>query len=151
MLAAAADELAQAITELRELARGIHPAILSDRGLPAALEALAGRSPTPVDVEVGLEERLPPPIEAAAYFVISEALANVAKYAEASFVRVSVSRENGHARVEVADDGRGGADPAGGSGLRGLADRVEALDGWLEVESVPGEGTRILAEIPLEG
>ena len=151
MLAAAADELAQAITELRELARGIHPAILSDRGLPAALEALAGRSPTPVDVEVGLEERLPPPIEAAAYFVVSEALANVAKYAEASFVRVSVSRENGHARVEVADDGRGGADPAGGSGLRGLADRVEALDGWLEVESVPGEGTRILAEIPLEG
>ena len=151
MLAAAADELAQAITELRELARGIHPAILSDRGLPAALEALAGRSPTPVDVEVGLEERLPPPIEAAAYFVVSEALANVAKYAEASLVRVSVSRENGHARVEVADDGRGGADPAGGSGLRGLADRVEALDGWLEVESVPGEGTRILAEIPLEG
>jgi PAS domain S-box-containing protein len=149
MLAAAADELAQAITELRELARGIHPAILSDRGLPAAIEALAGRSPTPVDVDVGLDERLPAPIEAAAYFVVSEALANVAKYAEASLVRVSVSRENGHACVEVADDGRGGADPTAGSGLRGLADRVEALDGRLEVESAPGEGTRIRAEIPL--
>jgi PAS domain S-box-containing protein len=150
MLAAAADELAQAINELRELARGIHPAILSDRGLPAAIEALAGRSPTPVDVEVGLEERLPAPIEAAAYFVVSEALANVAKYAEASLVRVSVSRENGQARVEVADDGRGGADPRAGSGLRGLADRVEALDGRLEVTSVPGEGTLIRAEIPLD-
>jgi PAS domain S-box-containing protein len=150
MLAAAADELAQAITELRELARGIHPAILTDRGLPAAIEALAGRSPTPVDVDVGLEERLPAPIEAAAYFVVSEALANVAKYAEASLVRVSVSRENGQARVEVADDGCGGADPRAGSGLRGLADRVEALDGWLEVTSVPGEGTLIRAEIPLD-
>jgi PAS domain S-box-containing protein len=149
LIAAAADELAQAINELRELARGIHPAILTDRGLPAAIEALASRSPTPVDVEVGLDERLPAPVEAAAYFVVSEALANVAKYAEASLVRVSVSRENGCARVEVADDGRGGADPSTGSGLRGLADRVAALDGRLEVLSAPGEGTRILAEIPL--
>src|SRR5213078_1208864 len=148
ILDAAADELAQALEELRELARGIHPAILTDRGLDAALEALAARAPLPVEIERG-EANLPPPVEAAAYYVVSEALANVAKYADASSVRVSVAQQNGMARVEVSDDGVGGADPAQGSGLRGLADRVGALNGTLEVESARGAGTTIRARIPL--
>ena len=147
LLNGASEELAQALEELRELARGIHPAVLSDRGLSAALEALAGRAPLPVEV-LAPEERLPPPVEAAAYYVVSEALTNVAKYAQASAVGVRVTRLNGHAVVEVADDGVGGADPLNGSGLRGLADRVEALDGRLHVESAPGRGTVIRAEIP---
>jgi PAS domain S-box-containing protein len=147
LLGGASDELAQALEELRELARGIHPAVLSDRGLSAALEALAGRAPLPVQV-LAPDERLPPPVEAAAYYVVSEALTNVAKYAQASSVGVRVTRMNGQAVVEVADDGIGGADPVNGSGLRGLADRVEALDGRLHVESSPGRGTVIRAEIP---
>ncbi|HEX2045841.1 MAG TPA: histidine kinase [Gaiellaceae bacterium] len=147
LLKAASDELALALEELRELARGIHPAVLTDRGLGAALEALAARSPLPVDLAL-TDERLPEPVEAAAYYVVSEALANVAKYADASAVAVTVARRNGSALVEVADDGVGGADPTRGSGLRGLADRVEALDGRLRVESSPGAGTRIRAEIP---
>jgi PAS domain S-box-containing protein len=147
LLGSASEELAQALEELRELARGIHPAVLSDRGLSAALEALAGRAPLQVDVRAP-DERLPPPVEAAAYYVVSEALTNVAKYAQASSVGVRVQRLNGHALVEVADDGVGGADPLGGSGLRGLADRVEALDGRLHVESAPGQGTVVRAEIP---
>ena len=147
LLGSASDELAHALEELRELARGIHPAVLSDRGLSAALEALAGRAPLPVDV-LAPEERLPPPVEAAAYYVVSEALTNVAKYAQASTVGVRVTRLNGSAVVEVADDGVGGADPLQGSGLRGLADRVEALDGKLHVESAPGRGTVVRAEIP---
>jgi PAS domain S-box-containing protein len=147
LLTGASEELAQALEELRELARGIHPAVLSERGLAAALEALAGRAPVPVDVTVP-PERLPPAVEAAAYYVISEALANVAKYAEASAVEICVTRQNGRAVVEVADDGVGGADPTRGSGLSGLVDRVEALDGILKVESTPGAGTRIRAEIP---
>jgi PAS domain S-box-containing protein len=147
LLGSASDELAQALEELRELARGIHPAVLSDRGLSAALEALAGRAPLPVEVLVP-DERLPPPVEAAAYYVVSEALTNVAKYARASSVDVRVTRLNGRALVEVADDGIGGADPLHGSGLRGLADRVEALDGRLHVESSPGKGTVVRAEIP---
>jgi PAS domain S-box-containing protein len=149
LLGQASDELAQALEELRELARGIHPAVLSDRGLSAALEALVSRTPLAVDLEL-LNDRLPEPVEAAAYYVVSEALANVAKYAEASSVAVSIASVNGHAVVEIADDGRGGADPAKGSGLRGLVDRVEALDGRLHVESPAGEGTRIRAEIPCE-
>jgi PAS domain S-box-containing protein len=149
LIASSADELAQAIEELRELARGIHPAVLTDRGLPAALDALAGRSPTPVQVDVQLEDRLPEPVEAAAYYVVSEALANVAKYAQASSVTVSVCRENGYALVEVADDGIGCARAGAGSGLRGLADRVEALDGRLEIVSPAGAGTRLRAQIPL--
>ena len=147
LLGQASEELAQALEELRELARGIHPAVLSDRGLSAALEALVSRTPLAVDLEL-LDDRLPEPVEAAAYYVVSEALANVAKYAEASSVAVSIASVNGHAVVEIADDGRGGADPAKGSGLRGLVDRVEALDGRLFVESAPGRGTRIRAEIP---
>jgi PAS domain S-box-containing protein len=147
LLGQASDELAQALEELRELARGIHPAVLSDRGLGAALEALVSRTPLPVELEL-VEARLPEPVEAAAYYVVSEALANVAKYAEASSVAVSIASVNGHAVVEIADDGVGGADPAKGSGLSGLVDRVEALDGRLEVESPPGKGTRIRVEIP---
>jgi PAS domain S-box-containing protein len=147
LLSGASEELAHALEELRELARGIHPAVLSERGLGAALEALAGRAPVPVAVNVP-EDRLPAPIEAAAYYVISESLANVAKYAQASAVDVNVVRRNGRAIVEVADDGVGGADSGRGSGLRGLADRVEALDGVLRVESPPGQGTRVRAEIP---
>jgi PAS domain S-box-containing protein len=147
LLGSASEELAQALEELRELARGIHPAVLSDRGLSAALEALAGRAPLPVEI-LAPEERLPPPVEAAAYYVVSEALTNVAKYAQASSVDVRVTRLNGHAVVEVADNGVGGADPLQGSGLRGLADRVEALDGRLHVESAPGRGTVVRAEIP---
>jgi PAS domain S-box-containing protein len=147
LLDGASQELAQALEELRELARGIHPAVLSERGLSAALEALAGRATLPVEFSAP-PDRLPPAVEAAAYYVISEALANVGKYAQASSVEVSVSRLNGRAIVEVADDGVGGADPTRGTGLRGLADRVEALDGVLQVESEPGVGTRIRAEIP---
>lgn len=149
LLDASADELAQALTELRELARGIHPAVLTDRGLEAALETLAARAPAPVEVRVDLGARLPATVEAAAYYVVSEALANVAKYAQASAISVSVERADGWALVEVADDGIGGADPSLGSGLRGLADRVEALDGLLEVESGSGWGTRVRARIPV--
>jgi PAS domain S-box-containing protein len=147
LLNGASEELAQALEELRELARGIHPAVLSERGLSAALEALAGRATLPVEFSAP-SDRLPPAVEAAAYYVISEALANIGKYAQASSVEVNVSRLNGRAIVEVADDGVGGADPNRGTGLRGLADRVEALDGFLRVESEPGVGTRIRAEIP---
>jgi signal transduction histidine kinase len=149
LLAGAGEELKLALEELRELARGIHPAVLSDRGLQGALEALAGRLPIPVELGDAPHERLPAPIEAAAYFVVAEALTNVVKYAEASQASVSVVRQNGHAVVEVRDDGVGGADPGRGSGLRGLADRVSALDGRLELESPPGEGTVLRAEIPV--
>lgn len=149
LLEASRDELAQALEELRELARGIHPAVLTDRGLDAALEALAARSPLQIDIN-GPAARLPAPVEAAAYYVVSEALANVAKYAQASAVEVTVERMNGMAVVEVSDDGVGGADPLRGSGLRGLADRVASLAGKLDVQSPPGVGTRVRAEIPLE-
>jgi signal transduction histidine kinase len=149
MVAEAQRELTQALEELRELARGIHPAVLSDRGLGAAVEALAVRSPLPVRVVEVPEERLPAAVEAAAYFTISEALTNVAKYAAASEATVAVRRTNGHAEVEVADDGVGGADPERGSGLRGLADRLGALDGTLSLDSPPGSGTTLRAEIPV--
>lgn len=149
LLDAASEELAHALAELRELARGIHPAVLTDRGLGPALDALVARTPLPVEVEDGLgDERLPGPVEAAAYYVVSEALANAAKYAEASAVAVTIRRVNGTAIVQVRDDGCGGADPAAGTGLRGLRDRVEALDGRLVVESHPGDGTMIRAELP---
>jgi len=149
LLEASREELAQALEELRELARGIHPAVLTDRGLEAALEALAMRSQLPVEIK-GKPGDLPPQVEAAAYYVVSEALANVTKYAQASAVEVTVERRNGMARVEVADDGVGGADPLRGSGLRGLADRVASLSGKLDVQSPPGAGTRVRAEIPLK-
>ena len=149
LMSAASEELTHAIDELRELARGIHPAILTDRGLGPALEILASRIPLRVEITNEVDERLPPPVEAAAYYVVSESLTNVTKYAEASAVEVRLSRRNGVARVEVVDDGVGGADASRGSGLRGLADRVEALDGRLGVESSPAAGTRVWAEIPL--
>jgi signal transduction histidine kinase len=151
LLTAASEELTQAIDELRELARGIHPSVLTERGLGPALELLAKRAPLKVKVVNDLgDERLPSSVEAGAYYVVAESLTNVAKYADASSVQVHVGCVDGSVRVEVVDDGVGGADAALGSGLRGLADRVEALDGRFGVESAPGEGTRVWAEIPLE-
>jgi signal transduction histidine kinase/integral membrane sensor domain MASE1 len=149
VLSVAQDELQQGLAELRELARGIHPAVLTERGLGPALDALLARAPIPVEIEELPDERLTATVEAAAYYVVAESIANVGKYARASRATVSISRSNGRARVTVADDGVGGADPARGSGLRGLAARVEALNGRLGVDSPPGRGTRINAEIPL--
>jgi signal transduction histidine kinase len=148
LLDRAREELDTSLEELRELARGIHPAVLTDRGLEPALEALTSRAPLPVTLDVE-SERLPGPVESAAYFVVSEALTNVAKYAQASHATVAVRRVNGRVTVEVADDGVGGADAAGGSGLRGLADRLAALDGKLLLDSPAGHGTRLHAEIPV--
>jgi signal transduction histidine kinase len=148
MLDEAVAELQSSLDELRELARGIHPAVLTDRGLEAALRTLADRAPVPVDVTCSMPDRLPAGVETAVYFVVAEALTNVAKYAQAEHATVRVTGRDGTALVEVADDGRGGADVAAGSGLRGLADRVAALDGRLEVASPPGGGTRVRAEIP---
>lgn len=148
MLEEARGGLRAALQELRELSQGIHPGILSERGLGPALQELAYGAPLPVRLAVANEQRLPEPVEAAAYYVVAEALTNVAKYASASAVTVSVDRRDGSAVVEVADDGVGGADAARGSGLRGLADRVEALGGTLDVESPRGAGTRLRAEIP---
>jgi signal transduction histidine kinase len=147
-LASAQDQLAKGLEELRELARGIHPAVLTERGLGPALQGLFARAPLPVEITELPEERLAGPAEAAAYYVVAEAITNVAKYARASYVTVSIRRSNGTATVVVTDDGVGGADPALGTGLRGLADRLEALDGRLEVDSPTARGTRISAEIP---
>jgi signal transduction histidine kinase len=149
LLDQAQEELQTSLGELRELARGIHPVVLSERGLCPALEALASRAPVPVTVEADARERLPEPVETAAYFVVSEALANVAKYAQATHASVVVRRSNGQVTVDVSDDGVGGADAARGSGLRGLADRVSALDGSLSLESPAGHGTHVHAEIPV--
>ena len=148
LLAEAEDELHAALDELRELARGIHPAILTDQGLAAAVRSVAERSAVPVTIVALPEVRLGEPVEAAAYFLISEALANVAKYARASNVSVSVARRDDLAVVDIEDDGVGGADPRRGSGLRGLHDRIQALDGDLSLHSPSGRGTRIHAEIP---
>lgn len=148
LLDGALAELHLALGELTELGRGLHPAALAERGLGPALRQLAERSPVPVKLALALNGRLPEPVEAAAYFVVSEALANVAKYAGASCARVNVDRLDGALAVEVADDGVGGADPEAGSGLRGLADRLAALDGRLGLESAPGAGTTIRAVIP---
>jgi signal transduction histidine kinase len=150
LLDAAQQQLSDALLELRELARGIHPAVLTDHGLGAAVDSLARRSPVPVEVTEVPEARLPAPVEAAAYYIVAETVTNVAKYAAASAVTVAVHPQNGYMVVEVSDDGVGGADPADGSGLRGIADRVEALHGRLRITSPAGQGTRIVAEIPLE-
>jgi signal transduction histidine kinase len=147
-LSAAQDQLAQGLVELRELARGIHPAVLTERGLGPALQALVNRAPVPVEIAELPEERLAAPVEAAAYYLVAEAITNAAKYAHASNVTVSVRRANGRATILVSDDGVGGADPGLGTGLRGLADRVAALDGCLDVDSSTERGTRISAEIP---
>jgi signal transduction histidine kinase len=148
LLSASRTELAASLAELRQLASGLHPAVLSDYGLSVALEALAARAPLPVRLVVKLDARPPAPVEVAAYYLVAEGLTNVAKYACASAATVDVARVNGRLVVEVADDGVGGADPGGGSGLRGLADRVEALDGRLRVSSPPAGGTTIRAELP---
>jgi signal transduction histidine kinase len=147
LLDASLEELNEATSELRELARGIHPAVLTDRGLDAALNGLAGRSPVPVELVATPDERLPSPVESAVYFVVAEALTNAARYAQARSVSVSVMRTNGQVDVQVSDDGVGGADPAHGSGLRGLSDRVAALDGRLELTSA-NDGTTVRARIP---
>ncbi len=144
----AGEQLAQGLEQLRELARGIHPALLTDRGLKAALAALASRAPFPVGIDV-TDERFAQPVEVAVYYLVSEALTNAAKYAEPTAVSVTVERTEDRLTAEIADDGRGGADPASGTGLRGLADRVEALGGRLRIDSPPGAGTRIRAELPL--
>jgi signal transduction histidine kinase len=141
-------ELDQALDELRELARGLHPSALSERGLDAALEGLAERAPLPVELETTPSERLPDPVESASYFVVAEALTNVAKYARATRASVHVTRADGRVLVQVSDDGVGGADPMRGSGLSGLLDRVSALGGTLEVDSPPGKGTTVRAAIP---
>jgi PAS domain S-box-containing protein len=148
LLERANEELAEALAELRELARGIHPAILTDRGLVPALEMLAARPNVPVELSAPLEDRLPQQVEAAAYYLVAEALTNASKYSQATHVRVKVTHGDGGAIVEVADDGVGGADERGGTGLRGLCDRVEALGGTLDLVSPPGAGTTLRARIP---
>jgi signal transduction histidine kinase len=142
-------ELAEASEELRELARGIHPAVLTERGLGPAITALADRAPFPVEIVELPEERLPSAAETTAYFTVSEALTNIAKYAQASHASVRLATENGSLVVEVRDDGVGGAEASTGSGLSGLADRVGAIDGELAVVSPPGEGTLVRAVLPL--
>jgi signal transduction histidine kinase len=148
MVDSASGRLSSALAELRELARGIHPTILTDQGLAPAIEALATRAPLPVEADVVVTGRLAEPVEAAAYFLVAEALTNVVKYAQASYVDVRIRRENGEVRVDVADDGVGGVDVGAGSGLRGLQDRLAAVDGELDIDSPAGGGTRLSARIP---
>jgi signal transduction histidine kinase len=142
------EELATSLQELRDIAGGLHPAVVSGHGLNVALESLAAHAPVPVRLNVDLDERLPEPLEVAAYYLVSESLANIAKHAHATSASIGVARANGHVVVEIADDGVGGADTERGSGLRGLADRVEALDGRMRVWTPRGHGTRVRAEIP---
>jgi PAS domain S-box-containing protein len=148
LLGEAGEELSRALEDLRELARGLHPAVLTQRGLGAALETLAARAPLPVELGVDLNGEAPPAAEAAAYYVISEALTNVAKHACASRAEVRATLAADRLAVEVSDDGAGGASLAAGSGLQGLSDRVEALGGRLRVTSAPGDGTTVRAELP---
>ena len=148
LLAVAQEDLTRGLAELRELARGIHPVVLTERGLGPALHALLARAPVPVEIAALPERRLPAPVEAAAYYVVAEAITNVGRYARASGATVDIRHADGTTTVTVSDDGVGGADPARGSGLRGLAARVEALDGHLHVESVPDHGTRVVAVLP---
>jgi signal transduction histidine kinase len=149
-LSRVADGLAGAMEELQEISRGIHPAVLARGGLTAALRTLARRSAVPVLLEVRAETALPEPVEVAAYYIVSEALTNTAKHAHASVAHVFVEARGGVLGLSVRDDGRGGADPSRGSGLIGLTDRVDALGGTIEVESVSGEGTTLLVTLPIE-
>jgi signal transduction histidine kinase len=149
-LSRVADGLTGALEELRELSRGIHPAILSEGGLGPALKALARRSVVPVELELDVQARLPEPVEVAAYYVVSEALANAAKHARASVAQVQAQARDGLLHLSVRDDGVGGAAPEGGSGLVGLADRVEALGGTIEVHSPAGQGTRLQIDLPID-
>jgi signal transduction histidine kinase len=148
-LAVARAELDAALEELRELARGIHPSILTDQGLEAALAAVAGRSTVPIELDIDSCGSLPLSVQTTAYFVVLEALTNASKHADADRIEVRLAVGEGHAMVEVCDDGSGGVDPARGSGLSGLADRVSALGGTLEIESPAGAGTTIHARIPV--
>jgi signal transduction histidine kinase len=145
-----ASDVDRVIEELREIARGIHPAILSEGGLGPALRTLARRSALPVELGRVVDERLPEPIEVAAYYVISEALTNATKHAQASGVDIEAAAQNGTLRLSIRDDGVGGAKPASGSGLLGLRDRVEALGGSIEIISPRGQGTHVIVELPLE-
>ena len=147
-LAAARAELAAALEELRELARGIHPSILTDRGLEAALAAVAGRSTVPVELDLDSCTGLPLSVQTTAYFVVAEALTNASKHAHCDRIEVRLALDQAHALIEVRDDGSGGVDPAHGSGLRGLADRLSALGGTLEIDSPTATGTTIRARIP---
>jgi signal transduction histidine kinase len=144
------EDAKQVLQELRELVRGIHPAVLTDRGLDAAISAVAGRSPIPVGVDVSIGDRQPDEVEGTAYFVVVEALTNIAKHSGATEANVSLKRERGWLKVLVEDNGRGGADPEKGTGLKGLRDRILALDGKFRLESPVGQGTRVLVEIPCE-
>ncbi|HEY1356910.1 MAG TPA: GAF domain-containing protein [Thermoleophilaceae bacterium] len=150
LLTTAREELALALDELRELARGIHPAILGEHGLGPALEVVIARTPVDAQLTALPRMRLPESVEAAVYYLVAEALTNVTRHAQASAVTVAVTRTKDIARVEVHDDGRGGARVGGGSGLRGLADRVEALGGSFELDSAAGAGTTVAASIPVE-
>jgi signal transduction histidine kinase len=149
-LSRVATGLADAVAELQELSRGIHPAILTQGGLGPALRTLARRSAVPVELDVSIDTRFPGPIEAAAYYVASEALANATKHAQASCVELSLAARNGSLLLSIRDDGVGGADPARGSGLVGLADRIEALGGTIHVRSGARGGTQITAELPID-
>ncbi|MEA2589169.1 MAG: hypothetical protein QOH66_2096, partial [Actinomycetota bacterium] len=150
-LSRVAEGLASAFDELREISRGIHPAILSEGGLGPALRTLARRSAVPVELDLHADRRLPERVEVAAYYVVSEALTNAAKHAHASVVKVELDTHDAILQLAIRDDGFGGADPSKGSGLVGLSDRIEALGGTLEVTSPAGRGTTLLIEVPLEG
>ena len=149
-LSSIAAGLADAMAELQEFSRGIHPAILSERGLGPALRTLARRSAVPVDLDLTADARFPEPVEVAAYYVASEALANAMKHAQASRVEMSLTVRDGSLLLSIRDDGIGGADPARGSGLAGLTDRVEALGGSIHVRSAAGAGTHVIVDLPLE-
>jgi signal transduction histidine kinase len=146
-----ADGLTATLDELREISRGIHPAVLSDAGLAPALKALVRRSSVPISLDLNLDSRLAEPVEVAAYYVVSEALANAAKHAQASFAHVQARALDGRLRLSVHDDGIGGATPGAGSGLIGLTDRVEALGGTVSVDSPAGQGTTLRVDLPLSG
>jgi signal transduction histidine kinase len=149
MLEGVGDDLKHALDELRELARGLHPAVLTDRGLAPALQSLANRSPFPVAI-AGVPARLPEPIEAALYYVVAESLTNAAKHSGATEGRVELSTTHETVVVEIRDNGKGGAHMNAGSGIRGLADRVEALGGRFDLQSPPRAGTVVRAELPIE-
>jgi signal transduction histidine kinase len=148
LVAGAHDEVKAAIKELRDLVRGFHPVILEDRGLDAALSAVFARSPVPVSLKVSVQPRPDPAVESAAYFIVSEALTNVARHARASRASVEIARRGDRLTIVVADDGVGGADPDNGTGLAGLRDRVSALGGWMQVVSPLGGPTTLLVEVP---
>jgi signal transduction histidine kinase len=142
------EEAKAALGDLRDVVRGFHPAILEDRGLDAALSSVVARCPVPVELDVDVAERPPPTVESAAYYVVSEALTNIAKHADATSARVSIARRGDRLAIDVSDNGRGGADAARGTGLQGLSERVQGLGGWMTVMSPAGGPTSVLVELP---